>query len=130
MIVSSLLWHIVSQYLYCGCQERSTSKRLYKCVKTASVLARPADRSVSDTSRAMKKQEFCLCKNSNCTAYRHPCVRCTDSTIKLLAIFCGCRGWFVSGLVGISEALFSHLAAHIVTGFTCSDPANIPMLII
>ena len=34
------------------------------------------------------------------------------------------------GLVGISEAWFSHLAAHIVTGFTCSDPANIPVLII
>ena len=45
------------------------------------------------------------------------CFRYTDSTIPLLpqclAIFCCCKAWFVSDLVGNHEDRFSHNEAHL-----------------
>ena len=63
----------------------------------------------------MRKPDFCTCENKdadqlrgNREADRRLCFRYIASTIKSLAIFCGCTARFVSDLVGNPEDRFSH----------------------
>ena len=81
-------------------------------------------------SHVMRKPAFCICENKdadqllgNREADQRLCFRYIDSTIPLLskskvfknlAIFCGCRAWFVWDLVGNPEDQFSLDEAHII----------------
>ena len=79
-------------------------------------------------SLVMRKPPFCIFENKdadqlrgNREADQRLCFRYMDSTIPLLskskisrlAIFCGCRAWFVLDLVGNPEDRFSHNEAHL-----------------
>ena len=68
----------------------------------------------------MRKQRRKSAVCSNCTADQRLCFRYTDSIItlllvirnfKLTVIFCVCKHWFVSDLVGNCEDRFSHIEA-------------------
>ena len=75
----------------------------------------------------MGKPTICIGENkgtdqlrSNYEADQRLCFRYTDRTIlllnrslKLLTIFCGCTGGFVSELVGNPNCWFSHAQAHL-----------------
>ena len=67
----------------------------------------------------MRKPDFCICENKdadqlrgNREADQRLCFPNIDSTIPLLAIFCGSTAQFVSDLVGNPEDRFSRDAAH------------------
>ena len=73
----------------------------------------------------MRKPDFCICENkvadqlrSNREADQRLCFRYKDSTILLnfkpLAIFCSCKAWFVSDLIGNPEDRFSHNEAQLI----------------
>ena len=78
---------------------------------------------VFEMSLVVRKPAFCICENKdadqlrgNREADQRLCFRYIDSTIPVLskppAIFCDCTAWFVSDLVGNSEARFSHNETH------------------
>ena len=83
-----------------------------------------------ELSHVVRKRDYCLCENkgadqlySNCTADQNLCFHYMDSTIpllpksknyKVLAIFCSCKGQFVSDLVVNPKDWFSRDVAHFV----------------
>ena len=74
----------------------------------------------------MGKPDFCLCKNkdadqlcSYCTADQHLCFRYTDSTTPMfskskISVFCACKTWFVSDMLGNPEDQFSGVMAYML----------------